>query len=188
MEQKLIFSKLKDYYDAMCKNAENFEDWLNIPLAKEALNLIKTEALEEDREIAMDFCETMIDEDLVDPWTTPRLALSFIEHYHHLAGDTSKWEKLANDLRVLMDPNVSEAEKISVMKQHMSLVVDPIQFTQKWEDVYEEVAKEYGEHYKGQKPVRGMVHERWNYKKELLKRHGIDWRTPAVMNPRVRID
>ena len=36
--------------------------------------------------------------------------------------------------------------------------------------------------------IMGTCHRYWARKKELLKKEGIEWRTPAEMNPTIRFD
>lgn len=66
---------------------------------------------------------------------------------------------------------------------------DPIESTPEWKKINGEVEKELDEIFKGYPRCTGFCHMYWHEKRKLLKeKYGIDWRSPAQMNPRVRFD
>lgn len=66
---------------------------------------------------------------------------------------------------------------------------DPIESTPEWRKINAEVEKELDEIFKDHPRGMGFCHLYWHEKARLLKeKYGIDWRSPARMNPRVMFD
>ncbi len=66
---------------------------------------------------------------------------------------------------------------------------DPIEYSPEWQEIYYKVQEEIDELFKDRRRIRGICHYIWREKKRILKeKYGIDWRSPAEMNPRVRFD
>ncbi|MDE6300816.1 MAG: hypothetical protein K2M19_03790 [Muribaculaceae bacterium] len=66
---------------------------------------------------------------------------------------------------------------------------DPVEYTRAWEDIYYDVEDELTTRFQNAPRQRGLCHHIWSVKRELLKdQYGIDWRSPAQMNSRVRFD
>ncbi|MBP5548718.1 MAG: hypothetical protein J6X58_07515 [Bacteroidales bacterium] len=71
----------------------------------------------------------------------------------------------------------------------MPLKKDPIEDTDRFKAVIDDVEKEVDKMLKNKKRCHGFCHLYWAAKKEvLLKKYGIEWRTPAQMNPGVHFD
>lgn len=72
----------------------------------------------------------------------------------------------------------------------MSLLkYDPIEETANFKAVIKDVEKELEELLKEKPRGMGFCHIYWCEKRRILKeKYGIDWRSPALMNPRVRFD
>ncbi len=66
---------------------------------------------------------------------------------------------------------------------------DPVEDAPEYKAIEEQVEREIQEEL-GDEPrsCRGFCHRYWAVKREVLARHGIEWRSPAVMNPRVKFD
>lgn len=176
------FDRLKKTFDDMCTNLENGDDWKNIVLAKEAMEVVKDEAPDTDLETLKEFCEAVVDEGFLDRYNTPRLLLSYMEYYHILSGDLQHWEKENSQLVRLIDPKVSDEEKIEIMRESRR-VFDPIQFTQQWEDMITDARREYREYILSHMHNKGFNHMLGSVWKSILKKRGIEnWRTPASMH------
>ena len=66
---------------------------------------------------------------------------------------------------------------------------DPIEDTAEYKAVIEDVEKELAELLKDKPRGMGFCHIYWYEKKRILKeKYGIEWKSPALMNPRVRFD
>lgn len=66
---------------------------------------------------------------------------------------------------------------------------DPVEYTRRWEDIYYDVEDKIDERFMNAPRQRGLCFRIWNAKRELLKEeYGIEWKSPAQMNPRVRFD
>lgn len=69
------------------------------------------------------------------------------------------------------------------------LKADPVEYTMEWEKIYYEVEKKLDERFANAPRHMGFCFRYWSAKQELLKdEYGIDWRSPAQMNPRVMFD
>lgn len=83
----------------------------------------------------------------------------------------------------------AELVKIILQPQIGHLRQDPVEFTYEWEDIYYEVEKRLDERFANAPRQMGFCFMYWNVKRELLKEeYGIDWKSPAQMNPRVMFD
>jgi len=68
---------------------------------------------------------------------------------------------------------------------------DPIEDTQEFKEALEKIQHKLDEFDKWldeNHNAMGRCHIYWARKKELLKGQGIDWKTPAEMNPHVLFD
>ena len=69
------------------------------------------------------------------------------------------------------------------------MLKDPVEKTIEYENAMKKIDpildKEFPE---DAPPVMGTCHRYWARKKELLAKHGIEWKTPAEMNPMTRFD
>ena len=81
-----------------------------------------------------------------------------------------------------------EVEKIfaSALASRRSLKHDPVEMSEEYLAVIDEVEEkiEKNKTLSG----RGSYLEIWSLKREYLKEKGIDWKSPAMLNPRVRFD
>ena len=69
------------------------------------------------------------------------------------------------------------------------LKVDPIQAMPEWEDIIYEVEQEVEQELNGEPRGMGFCHAYWHEKAAVLsEQFGIEWRSPARMNPRVIFD
>ncbi|MCR4910915.1 MAG: hypothetical protein K5925_00065 [Bacilli bacterium] len=73
-----------------------------------------------------------------------------------------------------------------VMNRRRTLKHDPVEMTDKYLNVIDEVEEEIEQ--VRMNSGRGGCHELWLLKTEALAKRGIRWRSPAILNPRVRFD
>ena len=74
----------------------------------------------------------------------------------------------------------------TVMKRRRNLKHDPVEMTEEYLAVIDEVDEkiEKNREYRG----FGSCHHVWNLKTDYLAEKGIEWKSPVVLNPRVRFD
>ena len=181
-------SRLKKIQKEMLRNADEGDVWKNIPLAREAMHLLKDRRLGFDDDQAKDFCKSMFDAHAIDDTNTPRLYLSFLDYYHWLWNSTYYDDNRTYHLLLAVDPDLSEEEFLKRTGSYRSLKYDPIQNTPEWEEIIYEVEKELDEKFRGVDRYMGFCHEYWSAKRAALAKRGIEWRSPQQMNPRVRFD
>lgn len=68
------------------------------------------------------------------------------------------------------------------------LKVDSVEYTQEYEDIIDSIDAEVNRRMEGQFRGMGSCFQIWSIKKELLASHGIEWKSPGMMNPRVHFD
>lgn len=182
------YSKLKGILVEMIKNSISGDLWRNIPLANEAIILMKKRGISVENEVYKEFCEMVVYEPMLDDTEAPRLMLSFIEYYHTLAGSSEQWEDKERKLKKMTDPNTSYKEICDLILEDHSLLYDPVQMTEKYEKVIYDVEKECNRLLKHEPHKMGFCHLYWSEKKKILAKHGIIWLSPSEMNPKVIID
>ena len=180
--------QLKDLYGEMSDNAGIGNFWKNIPLARQALQMMKDSDPKRDNIVCHDFCELAIKKKLLEPLDTPRLILSFMDFQHGIIGSDYKWSQEAHRLRVVTDPNATEKDIEEYIDKTRLLKYDPIQLSQQWEDNIYEVEKGLDELFKDEEQHMGFCHRYWPAKRAALEKRGIIWRSPQMMNPSTRFD
>lgn len=73
-------------------------------------------------------------------------------------------------------------------KYGVMLKFDPIERTRQWEECIYKVEKECDERLAGEHKGMGFCFSYWSTKKSVLAKYGIEWDSPATMNPRVMFD
>lgn len=181
-------SHLQKIQKEMLHNADEGNLWKNIPLAKEAMHLLKDRRMGFDDSTAKEFFDSVFDANAIDDTNTPRLYLSFLDYFHWLWKSTYYDENRTYHLLLAVDPDLSEEEFLKRAGSYRSLKYDPVQNTPEWEEIIYEVEKELDEKFSGVDRYMGFCHEYWSAKRAALAKRGIEWRSPQQMNPRVRFD
>lgn len=73
-------------------------------------------------------------------------------------------------------------------KIRRGLFYDPVEDTEEYKIAVVEIQEELDKRMKDFPQGMGSCHKYWQLKKELLKKVGIDWKTPQECNPRVVFD
>ena len=73
-------------------------------------------------------------------------------------------------------------------KYDVHLKFDPVERSGQWEEVIYDVELECARILKDEPHYMGYCYKYWSTKTSVLARHGIDWSSPSVMNPRVMFD
>ena len=97
--------------------------------------------------------------------------------------------QLAETIQQMKD-NIRHADhnELDQIVQLGVLKADPLEWTQQWEDVIDEVEKEACMKTADEPRGMGFCHHYWSVKEHILWEKGINWRSPSAMNPRVLFD
>ena len=80
-------------------------------------------------------------------------------------------------LKIILNPTIGHLRR------------DPVEYTDRWEEIYYDVEDYLNERFANAPRHIGLCFKIWSAKREYLKdNYGIDWHSPAQMNPRVRFD
>ena len=209
--------KLGKIFSQMVENSESFNArWKNIPLGHEAFSLMKEDlplrvegeltpytrivlldkmlGCMPERDCARFFKEVQLyqrdlfplicDEDLAEDMD--------IDGYN---GDPKCFVRcyaIENHERKLkktldyLDPKVSMEDWCR--RYGVSLKFDPIERSEAWEDCIYDVESECDRVLKDEPKGMGFCFAYWSTKKSVLAKHGIQWHSPAAMNPHVMFD
>ncbi len=63
------------------------------------------------------------------------------------------------------------------------MIKDPVEKTVEYEEAMKEIDPILDKEFPDDEYVMGTCHRYWARKKELLRRFGIEWKSPAEMNP-----
>ncbi len=119
-----------------------------------------------------------------------RLARLALGRMNSLQGRSSNlYEYLGDDIRELND-NISLADsgKLDKIGQTGQLKRDPIEWTAQWEKNIDEADRIAYESLADAPRGMGFCHAFWPARRKALAALGIEWRSPAQMNPNVRFD
>lgn len=110
-----------------------------------------------------------------------------------LLDDTYRWHDhlLSKEMQAAMASLFTPEELLKIILNptigHMKS--DPIEYTDRWEEIYYDVDDYLKERFANVHRHMGFCFLYWSAKKEYLKEHyNIDWRSPAQMNPHVIFD
>lgn len=185
---RIDYGRLKKLGKQMEANADKGDLWKNIPLAREAMHLLKDKRKGFDVEQAKEFCGKVLKDRMLDDKDVPRLYLSYLDYFHYLWNSTYYDDNRTYHLLRALDPNISDADFLSGEQGYRTLAFDPIQRTAQWEEIIYDVEKEVDELLKNEPRHMGFCHHYWAVKREVLEKRGIEWHSPAAMNPRTKFD
>lgn len=201
-----LYGRMVDMMETMRKNSDEGKLWKNIPLAREMMHLFKDCTPLRDEEInpivRMSGVNAIGNKNIISVNDTPRLYLSYLEYWEIcndlvMDGDgevsdpkyfVSELDKQLFQYTTVVDPSFNFDTYEEMFGRASMLRFDPVQLTPKWEEkVYDielETEREVGSEYKGM----GFCFIVWSAKTKIASRYGFRWRSPQVMNPRVRFD
>lgn len=182
------YARLTELGRQMDENSSHGDLWKNIPLAREAMHLLKDKRWCRTAEQAKAFCQTAFKNYWIDDKETPRLYLSYLDFYHWLLESTYYNEDHTYHLINAIDPELSDEAFLEQEKAYRSLLFDPVQRTPQWEEIIYDVELECDERLKNKTRFMGFCYEYWSTKKAVLAKRGIRWNSPSIMNPHVRFD
>lgn len=193
MDEKSIEQKVKRLgaiFSAMVENYNTFDSvWKNIGLAREAFTIMKELPMVVEGEYATPVEKASILSQMLDQMEetlTPRFCIEVREYIHSLNADDESNNEELTQLRDFIDESFPMEEYCK--KYSKMLKFDPIERTQKWEDVIYDVEQECAEILKDEPKGMGFCFSYWSTKRSVLEKYGISWKSPGSMNPRVMFD
>lgn len=188
MEEKI--NTLAGLFQTMVKNANSFgEIWRNISLGRKAFALMKElpDTLEGEYDTPADkaaLLGSMLQQ--MEDTYTPRFCISVREYMQELSPDDEENNANLARLRDYIDLSLPMEEYCK--KYHKHLKFDPVERTKEMEDVIEIVEREVAEELADMPRGMGFCFAHWNVRAAALALHGIEWKSPALMNPGVIFD
>lgn len=169
----------------------------NIPLVKQAFEDFKAlpDSVEGEFTKYEKICYLDQLADNLNEYECPRFLISLREYQLSLFESISpeetgnlKPEDIEEELQKLRD-YIDESISVEEFcrKYHKSLKFDPVERSEKWEEVIYE-ASEKAIQECGEPGHMGYCFGFWSALSAALAEYGIDWRSPARMNPRVMFD
>ena len=179
----------------MRRHAQDQEIHKNVPLAKEALALLENLDDPEEGPLGKAYACNAILEQLSE-YDTPRFALEILRR--ELAwlreseeeSDGLQAEDVEADIARLEAYIDSEGLSMDAFCREYGrhLRFDPVERTSRWEDLYFDVEEECFRRLKGVPRGMGFCFPYWAAKRDVLRKYGIDWKSPHMMNPHVMFD
>lgn len=191
--EKLVETILANV-EVMRKNAEEMRIWKNLPIAKETFELIKQVGEDEGPLGRAMGCEMVVEK--LSEYDAPRFTLEML---HYELEQLQMSEEKSDDLTEedVLD-HIAELERFIDIKNvsyedyrkqsRRSLEFDPIERTPFWEEINQEVEAETDKMLGDEPRGMGFCFGYWSAKRGVLAKHGIEWRDPHQMNPRVMFD
>ncbi len=174
--------------------------WKNIPLAKEAFAIIKElpDILENEFETPAEkatlLCRML---GFVNELDMPRFCIEVREYATGLYAQTPHMREEDVEMRGINEEEIQRLrdyiDESFPMEEYCKkydrmLFFDPVERSERWEEVIYDVERECDERLKEERRSMGFCFGYWTTKWAVLSNYDIDWRTPSVMNPGVMFD
>ena len=104
----------------------------------------------------------------------------------HEMGLTEDMEKEVSELSSCIA--LADQGRLDEIPQTGHLKRDPVEWTERWEEVIDEADRIAYTKLKGTPRGMGWCFSFWSERAAALRRFGIEWRNPHIMNPRVLFD
>lgn len=191
--EKLVETILANV-EVMRKNAEEMRIWKNLPIAKETFELIKQVGDDEGPLGRAMGCEMVVKK--LSEYDAPRFTLEMLRY--ELEQLQMAEEKSENLTEEEVKEHIAELERF-IDIEHVSyeeyknqssrsLDFDEIERTPLWEEINYEIEAETDKLLGDDPRGMGFCFGYWSAKQGVLAKHGIEWRDPHQMNPRVLFD
>lgn len=181
--------------DEMRRNCEEQVMYRNVPLAEEVLARLEALDVPEEGPLGKAFaCEAMVD--LLPEYDIPRFTLKLLRReLAWLRESEEEYERLTPEdvqAHIARLEDYIDVDRVSMQdfceKYGRHLKFDPVERTQKWEEIYPEVEAECDRRLEGVPRGMGFCFGYWSARHDVLLSYGIDWQSPHMMNPRVMFD
>lgn len=183
-------NKLGKIFRDMVKNENSFgEGWKNLALGREAFELMQSlpdtypgefETLADKATLLSQMLDTMNETEI------PRFCIAVREEIERLNPEDEDNKKEIRKLRDFIDLSLPMEEYCKIYRRHLKF--DPVERTQKYEAVIADVEKEVAQKLRSTRRGMGFCFAYWSAKGEALAKRGIEWNSPALMNPGVMFD
>lgn len=164
------------------------DSWQNAALAREVADYA-AELVEHSSELQ--FAEQCLESMCEALYEHPRLKLELMSLRYQIIKQLSESSVELEAQIELYQDNIEAADsgRLEDVRQTTILKHDPVEWTKEWEEVIDDVDKiveaRLADHPRGM----GFCHALWHLRAEVLsEQYGIQWRSPARMNPRVMFD
>ena len=162
----------------------------NIPLAEQCLDIFRQlpDAIEDEyksSEEKADLIENMLG--VMDEYLTPRLCIRIREYIRQIVPQSKSNEASLQRLNDYINPDLTN-EEWQRRYHRRSLKFDPVERTPEYEACIYEVEKACDDSLSDFPRGMGFCHAYWPAKAAELLKHGIRWKSPHMMNPRVLFD
>ena len=120
-----------------------------------------------------------------------RFKIEVLERGCEVSGHESSLVDDLNDEFEALEHNIAlaDAGKPEAITQTGHLKHDPIEWTARWEEIIDDADRKVFDALADTPRGMGFCHAYWHTRAEVLRRdYGLEWRSPAVMNPRVLFD
>ena len=162
--------------------------WQNASLAREAMDYARQ--LMEHKDM-LSVVESSLDDMVEAIYEHPRLKLELMLCRLEVLQRLNKPQmELEADIAFYRS-NIAAADsgRLEDIKQTTMLKHDPVEWTARWEEVIDEVDKIVDSRLEEHPRGMGFCHACWHERAAVLsEQFGIEWRSPARMNPRVLFD
>lgn len=202
-----VYDRVVEIYQTMKENAEDMDIWKNIPLARELMHLLKDCCPLRDEGMVdpsarMSAMQQMTEGYLLSDQDLPRLFLSFYQYWEICDdlrikedGEPNNYKRFHNSLgdklfkfSWMSDPNITCDLYERLFGKDSTLRFDTLQLSPQWEKEVYDIEKETFEDVKDFPRGMGFCFAYWSSKTATAAKHGFRWRSPRVMNPKVRFD
>lgn len=162
--------------------------WQNASLAREAMDYARQ--LMEHKDM-LSVVESSLDDMVEAIYEHPRLKLELmlcrLEALQRL--NKPQMELEADIAFYRSNIEAADSGRLEDIKQTTMLKHDPVEWTARWEEVIDEVDKIVDSRLEEHPRGMGFCHACWHERAAVLsEQFGIEWRSPARMNPRVMFD
>ena len=162
--------------------------WQNASLAREAMDYARQ--LMEHKDM-LSVVESSLDDMVEAIYEHPRLKLELmlcrLEALQRL--NKPQMELEADIAFYRSNIEAADSGRLEDIKQTTMLKHDPVEWTARWEEVIDEVDKIVDSRLEDHPRGMGFCHACWHERAAVLsEQFGIEWRSPARMNPRVMFD
>lgn len=182
--------KLTGIFKEMVANATTFGNyWKNISLGRQAFEIMKElpDVLEGEYNSPAgkaELLEKMLDQ--MDETLTPRFCLEVREYIKRYCPESKENNAMMAQLHDYIDNTLSMPEYCK--KYGKLLKFDPVERSERMEEIIENVERECAEATAGVPRAMGYCFAYWSAKRNILNKYGIKWHSPGEMNPRVIFD
>jgi len=181
--------------DKMRENSSEMRSWRNVPIAAECVDLLRQLDDPEETPLGKAMALEAIVRELPE-YDVPRRVLSILRYEQELLQQSDEvaeyptLESVAEAIRKIEDyidtDRVGDEEFRQRYQRHLKS--DPIERTPLWEEIYCEVQQECDRRLGDTPRGMGFCFAHWSVMAAVLAERGVEWRSPAVLNPRVRFD